>query len=75
MLPNSYVALLVLILPIGGCARRRSRNLIPIEGQPLQWAERRNGHACEYFHYSIIERRTHSWMADCLQTCPNDHRL
>jgi len=35
MLPNSYVALLVLIL-----------------------------------HYSVIERRTHSWMADCRSDVP-----
>ena len=70
MLPKSYVALLMLILPVGGCAKRRRRNLCPIEGQPSQWAERRNGHTCEYFHYSIIERRTHSRMADCPSDLP-----
>jgi len=53
----------LIFLVIAGCDRRK--NVCPIDGQPPQWSGRRNGQSCEYFHYSNMERKTHSWWAEC----------
>jgi hypothetical protein len=56
---------LVLTVLIAGCDGRK--NVCPIDGQPAQGLWRRNGQSCEYFHYSVIEKKTHSWWAECSQ--------
>jgi len=62
------LAILGIFLTLAGCGKSQSRkNVCPIDGQPPQWAGQRKGNSCEYFHYSDIERHTHSWWADCEQ--------
>jgi hypothetical protein len=64
--------LLVLIcLFTAGCTKETSKNVCPIDGQPPQWTGARHGDTCEYGHYSIIEKSTHSWWAPCI---PNRQR-
>jgi hypothetical protein len=60
------LVLVLIILVIVACAKGHHRqNACPIDGQPPQWSGRRNGNLCEYFHYSAVEKTTHSWWADC----------
>jgi hypothetical protein len=48
------------------CSGKAShKNVCPIDGQPPEWSGQRKGDWCEYSHYSIIEKKTHSWWADC----------
>ncbi len=56
-------SVLLVFLVIAGCDRRK--NVCPIDGQPPEWVGRRNGQSCEYLHYSVVEKKTHSWWADC----------
>jgi hypothetical protein len=55
----------VVTVLIAGCDGRKI--VCPIDGQPAQGLWRRNGQSCEYFHYSVIEKKTHSWWAECSQ--------
>jgi hypothetical protein len=48
-----------------GCGTQSPRNSCPIDGSLPQGISKRNGNSCEYFHYSIVERQTHSWWAEC----------
>jgi hypothetical protein len=59
---KSATAALALILL--GCEASH-KNVCPIDGQPPAWSGQRRGNSCEYFHYSIVEKKTHSWWADC----------
>jgi hypothetical protein len=53
------------------CKGERShRNVCPIDGAAPEWAGRRKGNSCEYFHYNAVERQTHSWWAECEMTTP-----
>jgi len=47
------------------CSETAHKNVCPIDGQPPEWSGQRKGDSCEYSHYSIIEKKTHSWWADC----------
>ena len=49
---------IVSVLAITACDR--PKNVCPIDGQPPRGVVRRSGQSCEYFHYSDIERKTHS---------------
>jgi len=60
--PAVPLALAVILL---GCSQAAHKNVCPIDGQPPQWSGARNGQSCEYFHYSIVEKKTHSWWSDC----------
>jgi hypothetical protein len=59
------LTLLLVFLVFTGC--NSHNNVCPIDGQPPQWSGQRKGQSCEYFHYSDVERKTHSWWADCAQ--------
>jgi hypothetical protein len=59
---KSVPAVLALILL--GCEANH-KNVCPIDGQPPEWSGQRRGKSCEYFHYSIVEKNTHSWWAEC----------
>jgi hypothetical protein len=48
-----------------GCSEERAGTTCPIDGQPPQWRGQRSGNSCEFFHYSDVERKTHSWWAGC----------
>jgi len=51
---------------LAGCSEKATqKNTGPIDGQPPQWAGAKNGRSCEYSHYSLVEKKTHSWWADC----------
>src|SRR4029077_6843135 len=52
-----------LSLLTAGC--NSHENVCPIDGQPPDGIWQRNGQSCEYFHYSIVEKKTHSWWAEC----------
>ena len=54
----------VLAVILLGC-QANHKNVCPIDGQPPEWSGQRRGKSCEYFHYSIVEKKTHSWWADC----------
>jgi hypothetical protein len=54
-----------LALILLGCSEASHKNVCPIDGQAPEWSGQRKGHSCEYFHYSIVEKKTHSWWADC----------
>jgi hypothetical protein len=57
---------LFLLLTIAGCTKsQHPETVCPIDAQPAQWTGARNGNSCEYSHYSIVERKTHSWWAAC----------
>jgi hypothetical protein len=56
------LALAVILL---GCSQAAHKNVCPIDGQPPQWSGARDGQSCEYFHYSNIEKKTHSWWSAC----------
>jgi hypothetical protein len=56
---------LLIAVILMGCSEAGHKNVCPIDGQPPQWSGPRNGHSCEYFHYSIVEKKTHSWWTDC----------
>lgn len=59
---TSFLLLLVLLV-IAACDR--PKNACPIDGQPPEAITQRNGESCEYFHYSVIEKKNHSWWAKC----------
>ena len=58
----SFLLLLVLLVIL---ACDRPKNVCPIDGQPPEGLTQRNGESCEYFHYSVIEKKSHSWWAKC----------
>jgi len=55
---------LILATILFGCSRSR-QNVCPIDGQPPEWTGARKGNSCEYFHYSIVEKKAHSWWNEC----------
>jgi hypothetical protein len=55
----------LIAVALSGCSKEHSGTTCPIDGQPPQWRGQRSGNSCEFFHYSDVERRTHSWWADC----------
>jgi hypothetical protein len=65
--PRSFCAIRKIAAPalaviLLGCSETSHKeNVCPIDGQPPEWSGARNGHSCEYFHYSIVEKKTHSW--------------
>jgi hypothetical protein len=60
------LSLSLIVLIASGCEKSyRAKNVCPIDGQPAQWSGARKGNSCEYSHYSIIEKKTHSWWAAC----------
>ncbi|MGA8618665.1 MAG: hypothetical protein WB660_09155 [Candidatus Sulfotelmatobacter sp.] len=66
------LALALNLLSITACARGgRQQNVCPIDGQPPQWSGPRKRNSCEYFHYSIIEKKTHDWWAACEPEVPS----
>ena len=54
----------VLVVILLGCEANH-KNVCPIDGQPPEWSGQQRGNSCEYFHYSIVEKKMHSWWADC----------
>jgi len=60
----SLLLVLLVYLTLAGCDSRK--NVCPIDGQPPEGLGQRNGQSCEYFHYSVIEKKTHSWWAECV---------
>lgn len=44
-------------------------NLIP-SNHFASRSVRQAGSSCEYSHYSVIEKKTHSWWADCSKNGP-----
>jgi hypothetical protein len=66
----ALLALLTLLSAVACTGGRRRQNPCPIDGQPPQWSGPRKGDSCEYFHYSIIEKKTHSWWVDCKLDSP-----
>jgi hypothetical protein len=67
----SAVGITFIVIALSGCSTREhapkehALTTCPIDGQPPQWRGRNNGNSCEFFHYSDLERKTHSWWADC----------
>jgi hypothetical protein len=60
------IAPLALTVILLGCSETsHKKNVCPIDGQPPEWSGAQKEHSCEYFHYSIVEKKTHSWWADC----------
>jgi hypothetical protein len=57
------LAVVLLFILTAGC--NSHENVCPIDGQPPDGVWQRNGQSCEYFHYSIVEKKTHSWWAEC----------
>ena len=57
---NRVPRLLLLLVFLAITACDRPKNVCPIDGQPPRGVVRRSGQSCEYFHYSDIERKTHS---------------
>jgi hypothetical protein len=55
-------ALLILLLRDH---RERQPNVCPIDGHAAQWTKRQNGTACQYGHFSDIEKTVHTWTAPC----------
>jgi hypothetical protein len=63
-----FLAIGLISLAFTGCSNNRThKNVCPIDGESPQWVGQRNGDSCEFFHYSDIERHSHSWWADCEQ--------
>ncbi len=59
-------AILLVLLIVAGCTKYRAhKNVCPIDGQSPEWSRQLIGKTCEYFHYNVVERTTHSWSADC----------
>jgi hypothetical protein len=46
---------------------KRVPNDCPIDGAPAQLSKRTGEHACEYSHFSDIERHMHTWTAGCVE--------
>jgi len=40
-------------------------NVCPIDGQVAEWSKRQGPKECEYGHFSIVEKTTHTWSANC----------
>ena len=59
----AWLLVVVVLLTVSGCARR-SPSLCPIDGSPAQVTRRIDEKMCAYSHFSIVERTTHSWVAD-----------
>jgi hypothetical protein len=55
------LALVLIFLITAGC--NSGKNVCPIDGQPPEGLWRRNGQSCEYFHYTVVEKKS-----DC--PCP-----
>ena len=54
------------LIAVCGCGgRAEHKNVCPIDGQPPEWSKPIDAKSCEYFHFSTIERQTHSWTAPC----------
>jgi hypothetical protein len=62
---KSFIVLAAMLLFSFGCGSQSAQNSCPIDGSLPQGISKRNGNSCQYFHYSIVERQTHSWWADC----------
>ena len=43
-------------------------NVCPVDRESPQWSKRIDAQTCEYFHFSDVERHTHSWAAPCEQS-------
>jgi hypothetical protein len=68
---KNLVLLLALLLSwgVGGCEKEtKHKNVCPIDGQAPEWSRPIDAQTCEYFHFSPIERKTHSWTGPCEQT-------
>jgi len=62
---------ILIVLSAAACNRGHSgQNVCPIDGAAPEWMGRRNGNSCQYFHYSAVERQTHSWWAECKLSTP-----
>lgn len=61
----SAVGITLIAIALSGCSKEHAVTTCPIDEQPPQWRGQRNGKSCEFFHYSDVERRPHSWWADC----------
>jgi hypothetical protein len=62
------LALILCFIAACGCGGKVERkNVCPIDGQPPEWSKPVDARNCEYFHFSSIERHTHSWTAPCEQ--------
>ena len=55
----------LLVIALSGCSEERAGTTCPIDGQPPQWRGQESGKSSEFFHYSDVERKAHSWWADC----------
>jgi hypothetical protein len=55
----------LIVTAMSGCSEERAGTTCPIDGQPPQWRGQKSGNSCEFLHYSDVERKTHSWWADC----------
>jgi hypothetical protein len=51
---------LVLAVLLLECSPAGYKNVCPIDEQPPEWSGERKGRSCEYFHYSVVEKKTHS---------------
>jgi hypothetical protein len=61
-----WVFIALLASTVSACSSvDHSRTTCPIDGQPPQWRGKRNGNSCEFFHYSDVERKAHSWWGNC----------
>ena len=61
--------LLLSLIAAGGCEKNTEhKNVCPIDGQAPEWSKQIDAQTCEYFHFSPIERRAHSWTAPCEQS-------
>ena len=40
-------------------------NVCPIDGQVAEWSRRQGRNDCEYGHFSVVEKTTHSWSGRC----------
>jgi hypothetical protein len=63
-----FLVTLMIFLTITGCVESQThKNVCPVDGQPPQWVGQRKGKSCKFFHFSDMERHSHSWWADCDQ--------
>lgn len=65
-----YLLLVFLVVVIVFVMYHASRapvfpNLCPIDGQVAEWHKRQGQRDCEYSHFSMVEKATHTWVARC----------
>src|SRR4029077_1073700 len=59
-------AMTFILVAVYGCGgEAEHKNVCPIDGAPPEWSKPMSDNNCEYFHFSSIERHTHSWTAPC----------